>query len=290
MMPFLVPGVGSQGGEIGRVMSVGRDAVGQGLIVNSSRQVIYASANEDFALAAREEVLRMDVVVKVSERESGWEAEMIGDPKKKLMDGLLEIGAVRFGEFRLKLHDEYPEAPLSPIYVDLRLIRRHPEVKRWAVVSMSQMIESLEFDLLADIPTGSSFLVASLCDELGVGMVTPRVKEKKHGTGAKVDGMAETDVGKRVLVIDDLVTRADSKIEVAEIMRGEGLEVLEVAVLLDREQGGREQLSMAGMELRSVLGLCELLDYYVDAGKMSGEERKRIDERLRLIDEYFSDK
>jgi orotidine-5'-phosphate decarboxylase len=52
-MPLLVPGVGAQGGDVDAAISNGRDAVGRGLIVSSSRAILYAGADGDFASAAR---------------------------------------------------------------------------------------------------------------------------------------------------------------------------------------------------------------------------------------------
>lgn len=52
-VPFLVPGVGAQGGDVEAVVRNARTADGSGLIVSSSRAILYASAGEDFADAAR---------------------------------------------------------------------------------------------------------------------------------------------------------------------------------------------------------------------------------------------
>jgi orotidine-5'-phosphate decarboxylase len=51
-MTFLVPGVGAQGGDVAAVMQNGLDKAGRGLIINVSRQVLYASREKDFAAAA----------------------------------------------------------------------------------------------------------------------------------------------------------------------------------------------------------------------------------------------
>jgi len=51
-MTFLVPGVGAQGGDVAAVMRNGLDKAGRGLIINVSRQVLYASREKDFAVAA----------------------------------------------------------------------------------------------------------------------------------------------------------------------------------------------------------------------------------------------
>jgi orotidine-5'-phosphate decarboxylase len=52
-MTFLVPGIGAQGGDVKAMVTAGKTADGTGLIVNSSRAVLYASAGADFAQAAR---------------------------------------------------------------------------------------------------------------------------------------------------------------------------------------------------------------------------------------------
>jgi orotidine-5'-phosphate decarboxylase len=52
-MPFLVPGVGAQGGDIHAAVTAGQSADGRGLIVSSSRAILHASSGVDFAAAAR---------------------------------------------------------------------------------------------------------------------------------------------------------------------------------------------------------------------------------------------
>ena len=51
-MPFLVPGVGAQGGDVEAVVRNARTADGTGLMVSSSRAILYASQGDDFADAA----------------------------------------------------------------------------------------------------------------------------------------------------------------------------------------------------------------------------------------------
>ena len=52
-MPLLVPGIGAQGGDVKALVTVGKTKAGDGLIISSSRAVLYASTGEDFAQAAR---------------------------------------------------------------------------------------------------------------------------------------------------------------------------------------------------------------------------------------------
>ena len=56
-LPILLPGVGAQGADLGSAMGAGLDAEGGGIIISSSRQVLYASSGDDFAEAARKVAL-----------------------------------------------------------------------------------------------------------------------------------------------------------------------------------------------------------------------------------------
>lgn len=57
-MPLLLPGIGAQGGDIEAAVRAGRTAAGTGLVINSSRAILYAGAGEDYARAARQAALR----------------------------------------------------------------------------------------------------------------------------------------------------------------------------------------------------------------------------------------
>ncbi len=58
-MPLLVPGVGAQGGDVAAAVRNGQTAAGTGLLISSSRGILYASGGEDFAQAARQATVRL---------------------------------------------------------------------------------------------------------------------------------------------------------------------------------------------------------------------------------------
>ena len=62
-MPILIPGIGAQGGEVAATVIAGKDSRGRGMIINSSRSIIFASQGPDFAQAARRatELLRAEI-------------------------------------------------------------------------------------------------------------------------------------------------------------------------------------------------------------------------------------
>ena len=55
-LPILLPGVGAQNGDLSKSVRFGKDSINKGLIICSSRAVIFASIDKDFAVAARNKV------------------------------------------------------------------------------------------------------------------------------------------------------------------------------------------------------------------------------------------
>ena len=118
-------------------------------------------------------------------------------------------------------------------------------------------------DLVADVPTAATPIVALFSYHTSIPMITPR-EEKTHGSGASIDGVFEA--GQTVILIDDLVTKADSKLNAIKTLESKGLIVKDVMVLVDRQQGGAAELAARGYNLHSAFTISELLDYYLEAG------------------------
>lgn len=62
-MTILIPGIGAQKGDVGKTVKAGLNSQKQGIIVNSSRGIIFASQGEDFAEAARQETIRLSEMI-----------------------------------------------------------------------------------------------------------------------------------------------------------------------------------------------------------------------------------
>lgn len=192
---------------------------------------------------------------------------------EQLAQALVEAGAIQFGAFRLKLHEERPDAPLSPIYVNLRMLRSHPDQMDVAVQAYQTLLTECTFDLLADVPLAATPFVAILSHLTRVPMITPR-EPKTHGSGASIDG--DFQPGQTAVVIDDLVTKADSKLEASRVLEGQGLRVRDVVVLVDREQGGARQLAEAGYTLHAATTLSDLLHIYRRTGVIDEDAYARM--------------
>ena len=187
---------------------------------------------------------------------------------------LFDVGAVKFGRFRLKLHETNPQAPLSPIYIDLRTARSFPPILRDVAAVLGRMVIDLRPDFVADVPTAASSIVGVIACFFNLPMLSPRIDRKTHGVQGQVEGAF--DPGAAVVLVDDLITRAQSKLEAVQVLRAHGLIVKDVVVLVDREQGGRAGLLEHGCELHAAFTLNEMLDLYAREGRITLEQQREV--------------
>lgn len=270
-MTMLLPGIGTQGAEIQATVVNGMDQNTQGMIINASRSVIFAQRQEGETVedAARREAAKLRKEINYY-REN---PEGMTQSQKELADALFEVGAIKFGAFRLKLHEKQPNAPLSPIYVDLRILRSStPAIKTLICKAYLDLMKDLQFNLFADVPTAITPIVSLLSKITGIPMITPR-GEKGYGSGAQIDGVFKP--GQTAVLIDDLITKGESKIGPAELLKRNGVSVKDIVVLIDREQGGTQDLASQGYRLHSAFTVSNLLRYYLRSGQI---DQQRYDE------------
>ena len=105
-------------------------------------------------------------------------------------------------------------------------------------------------------------------------MVYPRREKKAYGTGRMVEGKFEK--GERVVVLDDVITTGTSKVEAIEPLVNAGLQVQDVVVLIDREQGGSAELAARGYRVHAVMKISEIVEYLLKAGQISDEQYHEV--------------
>ncbi len=194
---------------------------------------------------------------------------------------LFQRGAIKFGAFRLKLHEKNPNAPLSPIYLTLRkppdgpLTDEDVELIGQAIFAVVQKA-AVEFDLIAGIPRAGE-PIAEVISRLS-GKPLLKLGKKVEGDRRKIDSVVAGDyqAGQRILLVDDLITQADTKKEAISVCENAALVVAGVAVLVDREQGGSDELKQAGYDLFIVFPLSPLLDHYVRVSNIDQAKRDEV--------------
>jgi len=90
-------------------------------------------------------------------------------------------------------------------------------------------------------PIANAIAYYSLSTRMPIDMFSVRKDRKEHGTQKWIEGCAQSPVA----VVDDVVTSGGSVLRAVEACREDGLEIVHVAVLVDREEGGMEKLQAA---------------------------------------------
>jgi uridine monophosphate synthetase len=271
---FLIPGIGAQGGDLEASVKAGIRADQQGIVVNASRSLAQASDIAAAAKQMRDEMnqTRANKVYPAVTAASAPPSQPLSKQEQSLIDGLVDLTAVKFGEFTLA------SGQRSPIYIDLRLLVSDPALLSLAAEAYSAIVATLDADRLAGVPYAALPIATAVSLRSGLPMIYTRKEVKTHGLGKDVEGNWQP--GERVVVIEDLITSGGSIIKSAERLRELGLLVEDVIVLIDRGQGGVENLAEAGIRAHAVFTLPTMLDYLVFSGRM--EQRVADDVRAFL--------
>lgn len=250
-MWFLVPGVGAQGGELEAALAAGLNERGNGLLISASRSIIFAPDPRGEASALHQRINRCRRQAR----------PRLAHPQEELILALHEVGCLRFGDFRLH------SGLRSPVYIDLRLLASHPRLLRRVAGAYVQLLRPLTFDRLAAIPYAALPIGTAVSLEMGKPMLYPRKERKGHGTKQAIEGVFRP--GERVAVLDDLITTGASKLEAIAPLEEAGLEVRDIVVLIDREQGGGEELEKQGYRLHAAFTLRQMVEVLRHREKIS---------------------
>jgi orotate phosphoribosyltransferase len=150
---------------------------------------------------------------------------------------------------------------LSRYYVNCRLVTLDPEGMILIGSLISDRIKDNAIDAIGGPALGAIPIidaVAMISFQKGKILKPFYVRErvKDHGIAKKIEGNIEK--GDRVVIVDDVITTGGSTIRAIECARDDGLEVVKVIALVDREEGGREAIKKHVKDFESLLTMSNL--------------------------------
>lgn len=170
---------------------------------------------------------------------------------------LVQTGALQFGVFTLT------GGKLSPYYLDLRIVPSFPDAFRECIELLSKTAKNIRtIEKIGGIPTGGLPWASVLAYALSKPLVYVRKEVKHHGREKMVEGILSP--GNRILLVDDVITTGHSILTALQTLRAEGGVIEDALVLVDREEGGREQLQKVGVTLHSVTRISEVARRLLD--------------------------
>ena len=129
----------------------------------------------------------------------------------------------------------------SKFYLDKYLFSTQPDLLRDIAAGLAEKLPACEpFDVLAGPELGAVAIVAAVSLAYGKPFLIVRKGEKGYGTSKMLEGRAAA--GQRVVMIEDVVTSGGAAIMAVQRLREAGLEVPVLLCVVDREEGGREQI------------------------------------------------
>ncbi len=185
---------------------------------------------------------------------------------------LIKSGALKFGTFTLT------SGKLSSYYVDLRIVPSIPGVFREVIHAYVSLIKKSvplgEIGAIGGIPTAGLTYATAVSYELAKPLIYVRKEERQHGTGKDVEGLLSP--GAQVIIIDDVITTGSSIISAVNAIRNNGGIVKRAAVLIDRLEGGKENLAKIGVTLVPLTSIVEITDFLYDMSIIEDSSRNAI--------------
>jgi uridine monophosphate synthetase len=197
---------------------------------------------------------------------------------EKVSAALYTTGCIKFGSFTLK------SGTVSPYYIDIAQLLSSPTEMFMVASAIASELKALHerVDKLASIELKGALLLPLVAYQAKLPGIVVRKGEKTYGVKGRIAG---TDVveGDTVVLIDDVVSEGNSKIEAFKILEGLGARVKHLFVVVDREQGGAQLLEKMGYKVHALARVSEVVRALRCLEKINREQEKTV---LQYVQAY----
>ncbi|ACY40517.1 orotate phosphoribosyltransferase [Blattabacterium sp. (Blattella germanica) str. Bge] len=197
------------------------------------------------------------------------------EEKEQFFLKIYNLGIIKFGNFTLK------SGMNSPIYIDFRPIASRPDL----LIKLSDLllneVSSTNFELICGVPYAALPIATTLSLRSNIPLIIKRKENKGYGTKRMIEGIYKK--GQNCLLIEDVITSGDSLLKTVIDLEKEGLIIKDIMSILDREQGGTENIKKRGYNIRTLFRIGEVL-------KMLEKKQFFKKKKIHMIQFFFSKK
>ena len=198
--------------------------------------------------------------------------KIINTNERAVAERLLQVQAIRLS----------PQQPFtwssgwkSPIYCDNRKVLGFPYIRDFIKSELCNIIFAQwpEAALLAGVATAGIAWGAMAADQLKLPYVYVRSKPKEHGLGQQIEGYYQK--GQPTVVIEDLISTGKSSLQVVDILRAEGLEVIGLVSIFNYGfTAAKEAFEKANVPYISLSNYPTLISLALEKGIVSAADER----------------
>ncbi len=194
--------------------------------------------------------------------------------EKTVAEKLLQINAIKLN----------PAQPFtwasgwkSPIYCDNRKVLSFPFIRDFIKSELCNVVfeKFPEAEMLAGVATAGIAWGAMVADQLKLPFIYVRPKPKEHGLGNQIEGFYEK--GKRVVVIEDLISTGKSSLQVVDVLKREELVVEGMVSIINYNFAiADEAFKNAQVPFQSLTNYNELISLAIEKNIVSAEQENTL--------------
>jgi orotate phosphoribosyltransferase len=206
-------------------------------------------------------------------RYSDFEGFGMSDVTAGVAGALYRSGCLKFGSFKIR------SGAFSPYYIDLACLLSSPKelcnIAEIAACEIRNLMAVTRIDKLASIELKGALILPSIGCLVDLPCIVVRKEEKSYGVTGRIAG-AEIVKGDHILFFDDVVSEGLSKLEGMKPLEELGARVGHLMIVVDREQGGRENLEKLGYKVHALAKISDLTNSLFAAGSISKEQAETV--------------
>ncbi len=180
------------------------------------------------------------------------ELRVVTERTKRILELAYETGALIFGEFTLA------SGKKSDHYFEGKRLTLHPEGVYQVGKEVLDRLAGINVDAIGGLAMGAFPLITAVAlvshqEGKPIPAFIVREKPKEHGTKRKIEGHLKE--GSRVAIVDDVITTGGSVEKAIKAVEAANCKVVKVIVLVDRNEGGSDELISRGYDFTAIIDL-----------------------------------